>query len=146
MVYNEIFASLHSNAVRRSAYVCAVCTYKCSFGRKMSNGGAHGQCRPLYQNVRCVRVRNFRGVLNFSSIRAYLCIVTPSSPSHKIALTFLMDHRRSDVSFEFLNARKFRAVWAYENNNRRPRGTNFRDNWPFSFPIGGNENSSALAN
>lgn len=140
MVCNEIFASLHSNAAAR----CAGCTYKCGFRRKMSNGPTDSA--PLYQTLVRACVYAISAALNFSLIRvasrttdraaARLCIVTVSlsqncphifngPPSRWLFRCFLRIVEREKVSRC--------VIWTYENNNRRPRGANFRDNWPFSF-------------
>lgn len=153
MVCNEIFASLHSNAAAR----CAGCTYKCGFRRKMSNGPTDNA--PLYQTLvrACVRVRNFRGteflfnsresnyrpcrrapLYRYFSLSQNCPHIFNGPPSRWLFRCFLRIVEREKVSRC--------VIWTYENNNRRPRGTNFRDNWPFSFPIGANENSSAFAN
>lgn len=112
MVCNEIFASLHSNAVRRSALRRL---YKCGFRRRMSNGST--ESAPLYQTSvhACVYAISAGTEFLFNSresnyriVPPCLCIATPSPiphpppPFYKIALTFITDHRRGRIFRCFL--------------------------------------------
>lgn len=127
----EIFASLHSNVVRRqrrsppSCY--GGCTYKCGFRRRMRNRPTDRA--PLCQTP-CVRVRNFRGTeflfnSRDSNRRAYatLYIPPPPLPLREIAFTFLIDYRRVistfPSNFRTRESSGVGAVCTYENNNQR---------------------------
>lgn len=129
----EIFASLHSNVVRRqrcSPSCYGGCTYKCGFRRRMRN-------RPtdrgtIVSNVVRACVRNFRGTEFLFNSRDSNRRVTFISHGREIALTFLIDYCRVISTFPSnFRTRESSAFVPFARTRiiiNVPCGTNFCDN------------------